>query len=61
MNTSKNLNDPNEDWWDELTTDQQNHIKEGIADAEAGLVISSEEFWKRFTEPDTTPSSPINT
>ena len=35
----------NQDLWDELTEDQQQHINVGLSDAENGRVISSEEFW----------------
>jgi hypothetical protein len=36
------------DWWDDLTDAQKDEINEGIADADAGRVISSEEFWHRL-------------
>lgn len=35
----------NQDFWDDLTEDQQSDINEGLRDAENGRVISSEEFW----------------
>ncbi len=36
------------DWWDDLTDAQKEEINQGIADADAGRVISSEEFWRRL-------------
>ena len=36
------------DWWDDLSDSQKQEINEGIADAEAGRVITSEEFWSRL-------------
>ena len=39
---------PEGDWWDDLTDAQKHEINEGIADAEAGRVITSEEFWSRL-------------
>jgi len=39
---------PEHDWWDDLSDAQKHEINEGIADAEAGRVITSEEFWSRL-------------
>jgi hypothetical protein len=39
---------PDHDWWDDLSDTQKQEINEGIADAEAGRVITSEEFWSRL-------------
>ena len=36
------------DWWDELTENQKQHINEGLADAENGHVVSSESFWTKL-------------
>jgi len=36
------------DWWDDLTENQRRHINEGLADAEAGRVMSSAEFWNKL-------------
>jgi predicted transcriptional regulator len=38
------------DWWDTLTPDQIRHINEGIADADNGRLISSEEMWKKLKD-----------
>jgi predicted transcriptional regulator len=38
------------DWWDTLTLDQVRHINEGIADADNGRVVSSEEMWKKLKD-----------
>jgi len=35
----------NQDWWDDLNENQQQHINVGIADAENGRVVCSEDFW----------------
>ncbi len=35
-----------DDWWDELTEEQQTLIQAGIDDVEKGNVISSIQFWK---------------
>jgi len=37
-----------EDWWENLSDAQKQHINEGIEDEENGRLISSEEFWKRL-------------
>jgi hypothetical protein len=34
-----------EDWWQELSVSQKQHINEGIEDIENGRVVSSAEFW----------------
>ena len=44
----RNDTKPGHDWWDDLSEAQQQQINEGIADAEAGRVITSEEFWRRL-------------
>ena len=36
------------DWWDDLTEGQQEHINEGLADAENGRTVSSEVFWNKL-------------
>lgn len=36
-----------DDWWDDLSDAYKNQINKGIADADAGRVVSSEEFWRR--------------
>ena len=36
------------DWWDDLSEMQKREINEGITDAEAGRVITSDEFWKNL-------------
>jgi len=36
------------DWWDELSTEQQNIILSGFKDAENGKLHSSEDFWKKL-------------
>jgi len=38
------------DWWDTLTEDEIRHINEGIADADNGRMISSEELWKKLKD-----------
>jgi hypothetical protein len=35
----------NQDWWDNLTENQQQHINEGLSHAEIDRVVSSKEFW----------------
>jgi predicted transcriptional regulator len=37
-----------DDWWDNLSESQIQHINEGLADAENGRVLSSDEFWNRL-------------
>lgn len=36
------------DWWDDLNENQQQHITEGLNDAENGRVVSSEDFWNKL-------------
>ncbi len=36
------------DWWNDLTESQQQHINEGLNDAENGRIISSSTFWNRL-------------
>ena len=38
------------DWWDTLTADQIRHINEGIADADNGRMVSSEEMWNKLKD-----------
>jgi len=38
--------DNNLDWWDNLSSSQQQRIKKGMKDVEMGNVLSSAEFWK---------------
>jgi len=33
------------DWWDDLSTTQQQLIKSGLKDIETGNVLSSSQFW----------------
>lgn len=40
--------EPGHDWWDDLPEEVKQNINEGIADVEAGRVMSSEEFWRRL-------------
>ena len=44
LRTSK----PDDDWWENLSDAQKQHINEGIEDEENGRLISSDEFWKRL-------------
>jgi len=37
-----------EDWWYELSDNQQMMVKNGLEDAESGNVISSDEFWNKL-------------
>jgi ABC-type Mn2+/Zn2+ transport system ATPase subunit len=36
------------DWWDNLTENQKQHINEGLNDVENGRVVSSEVFWDKL-------------
>ena len=36
------------DWWDNLSKSQIERINEGLADAENGRVVSSNDFWKKL-------------
>jgi hypothetical protein len=36
------------DWWDELSENQQKMLQNGIDDIENGNVISSTQFWKEL-------------
>jgi hypothetical protein len=36
------------DWWDELSTNQQKMIQNGLADFDNGNVISSAQFWEEL-------------
>ena len=33
------------DWWDDLSEVQKQHINQGLDDAENGRTVSSSEFW----------------
>jgi len=48
------------DWRDQLTDQQKNHIEEGLADAKAGRVMSSKEFWQRLKSCDDPNSLPAS-
>jgi hypothetical protein len=37
-----------EDWWDELSENQQKMLQNGIEDIDTGNVISSAQFWKEL-------------
>ncbi|MEO8734580.1 MAG: hypothetical protein ABI373_09640 [Flavobacteriales bacterium] len=37
-----------EDWYVELTPAQKAAIERGLADADAGRTVTSEEMWKRY-------------
>ncbi|HVW13626.1 MAG TPA: hypothetical protein VHB54_07395 [Mucilaginibacter sp.] len=45
-------NDKSPDWWDELSDSQKLHISEGLDDAANGRIMSSEDFWKRLKQGD---------
>ena len=32
-------------WWNDLSEDQQQHINEGIEDAQNSRIVCSEDFW----------------
>lgn len=49
LQTIKN-NQASGDWWDDLPQAVKDSIDEGIADADAGRVISSEQFWKQYEQ-----------
>jgi hypothetical protein len=38
------------DWWDELSENQQKIVQNGIDDIENGNVISSAKFWKKLKD-----------
>ena len=38
-----------EDWWNQLSADQQKLVQRGIDDIENGNVISSTQFWDELT------------
>jgi len=38
------------DWWDELSENQQKIVQNGIDDIENGNVISSTQFWKELND-----------
>lgn len=37
-----------EDWWDELSSSQQQLVKDGLEDIANGNVVSSEQFWNKL-------------
>ena len=37
-----------EDWYTELSPEQKASIERGLADADAGRTVTSEEMWKRY-------------
>lgn len=37
-----------DDWWEDLSELQKEHINEGIADAENNKAISAKEFWDKL-------------
>ncbi|MCB0396091.1 MAG: hypothetical protein KDD36_05535 [Flavobacteriales bacterium] len=39
-----------DDWWDQLSTEQQNIVLRGIKDADEKNTISSEQFWKHLKD-----------
>lgn len=39
-----------DDWWDDLSDREKQKIDEGIKDADAGRMISNEEFWSRHRD-----------
>ena len=48
LHALENLKQTSEvDWWDEISDVYKEQINKGIADAAAGRVVSSEEFWRR--------------
>lgn len=40
--------DSNKDWWDALTVSQQNHINNGVKQAENNETIPSADFWQKL-------------
>lgn len=36
------------DWWNDLSDSQKQHINEGLADAENGRTVSAETFWNKL-------------
>ena len=36
------------DWADELSTDQQNQIAEGLQDIKAGRTVKNEKMWAKY-------------
>jgi hypothetical protein len=37
-----------DDWWDDLSENQQKMLRNGMDDIESGNVISSSQFWKEL-------------
>ena len=37
-----------QDWWDDLSENQQKMLRNGMDDIESGNVISSSQFWKEL-------------
>jgi len=40
----------NNDWWDELSDTQKEHINEGLEDIKAGRVMTSKEMWDSLNQ-----------
>ena len=36
------------DWWENISESQRQHINKGLSDAKAGRTVSSSEFWNRL-------------
>ena len=36
------------DWWENISESQKQHINRGVSDAEAGRTVSSAEFWDKL-------------
>jgi predicted transcriptional regulator len=36
------------DWWENISESQKQHINEGLNDAESGRIVSSAEFWNKL-------------
>lgn len=41
----------NNEWWDELSDEQKEHINEGLEDIKAGRVMTSKEMWDSLNQP----------
>jgi hypothetical protein len=37
-----------DDWWDDLSENQQKIVRNGLDDIESGKVISSAQFWEEL-------------
>lgn len=38
------------DWWNELSDSQKKQVLAGLKDAENGILINSEKFWKKLLD-----------